>query len=369
MNKKKLAIVSPHHWTGSYGGAEYQISLLVHELTKNHPELELHYLCKPSPNHIKPIDHRLHEVASQRWYSKYGSFFDAPGLYRTLCDIKPDYIYQRVGCAYTAVCAFYANKHDITMLWHIAQDLDVMPSTKSLIARLSKPHQWLEKKLLEYGLNHTTKIVTQKHSQAADLKKFYARQADKIIANFQPSPGAAIEKHPPPHVAWISNHKREKNPEIFLDLAERLSKSTNARFTMAGRAATSNWGKSIAARATNSASVNFVGEIAQNEVNQLLDSAHIMINTSDYEGFPNTFIQSWMRGVPVVSLYVDPDNLLNKNQIGVMTGNIEKLYIETKRLIEDNDLRDSMGATARDYALENHSLCNAEGVISLMVED
>ena len=32
-----------------------------------------------------------------------------------------------------------------------------------------------------------------------------------------------------------------------------------------------------------------------------------LVNTSDYEGFSNTFIQAWMRRVPIASLHVDPD--------------------------------------------------------------
>ncbi len=364
--RKKIAIVTPHHWTGSYGGAEYQISLLIGELSKSHPQLDLHYLCKPSDNHISPIDHTIHEISTQRWFSKYGTFFDSWSLYQTLKSLKPDYIYQRVGCAYTGICAYYARKHNINMLWHIALDLDVRPCKSTLLFK--KPHHWLEKRILEFGLRNSPMIVAQKKSQADDLQQYYARDISAIVANFQPMPEFIKDHQAQPHIVWIANHKKQKNPEVFIDLAEKLSATLNARFSMVGRPSPTTWGASVEKRARQSTSIEFIGELSQNDLNKLLESAHLMINTSDYEGFPNTFIQSWMREVPVVSLYVDPDNVLTKNGVGILSGNVKQLYIDTHELIENSEKRILMAATARDYAGKHHSLKNAECVIALLTD-
>jgi glycosyltransferase involved in cell wall biosynthesis len=42
--------------------------------------------------------------------------------------------------------------------------------------------------------------------------------------------------------------------------------------------------------------VDYLGARRQREVNELLARAHVLVNTSITEGYPNTFIQAWQRG-------------------------------------------------------------------------
>jgi glycosyltransferase involved in cell wall biosynthesis len=74
-----------------------------------------------------------------------------------------------------------------------------------------------------------------------------------------------------------------------------------------------------------------------------------------------------MRKVPVVSLQVDPDNVLEKEGIGICSGNFEQLVKDTHKLITDDSLRNQMGNKARAYAIKNHSLKNMDKIIDLMV--
>jgi hypothetical protein len=56
--------------------------------------------------------------------------------------------------------------------------------------------------------------------------------------------------------------------------------------------------------------LDLLGEVPLEEVNAQLAAGHLFVNTSKTEGFPNTFIQAWMRRVPTLSLDVDPDGIL-----------------------------------------------------------
>jgi hypothetical protein len=53
---------------------------------------------------------------------------------------------------------------------------------------------------------------------------------------------------------------------------------------------------------------------------------------------------------------VDPDDLLEKQGLGSHSRNLDKLVQDTRRLLEDRELRARIGARAKAYAAEHHSL-------------
>jgi hypothetical protein len=52
--------------------------------------------------------------------------------------------------------------------------------------------------------------------------------------------------------------------------------------------------------------VEFVGHVPFRDVGKHFDHASALVNTSPTEGFPNTFLQAWIRGVPTLS-FVKPE--------------------------------------------------------------
>jgi len=62
--------------------------------------------------------------------------------------------------------------------------------------------------------------------------------------------------------------------------------------------------------------LTFHGRLSYWDANDLYDRAKLLVNTSDVEGFPNTYLQAWIRGVPVVTL-IDPDRVIEREGLGV----------------------------------------------------
>jgi glycosyltransferase involved in cell wall biosynthesis len=105
--------------------------------------------------------------------------------------------------------------------------------------------------------------------------------------------------------------------------------------------------------------LEYLGAQSQEFVNELLARSHVFVNTSLHEGFANTFIQAWMREVPVVSLNVNPDDVFGRAQVGVHAGTEEELHRAVRMLLTDPAMRRQFASASRTYAFRQHSFENA----------
>ncbi len=167
------------------------------------------------------------------------------------------------------------------------------------------------------------------------------------------------------HCLIKAKDQTAKQPEIFIRLAEKIGQHRDVSFEMIGRINAGNWHQQINAAMAKTDRLNYVGELSHEEVNQKFCEGHILVNTSHFEGFPNTFIEAWMRRVPVVSLNIDPDHIIERNKIGLVSKTFDRLCEDLLYLIEHNGIREKMGMDAYHYAHANHS---AEKMVSSVVE-
>jgi glycosyltransferase involved in cell wall biosynthesis len=120
------------------------------------------------------------------------------------------------------------------------------------------------------------------------------------------------------------------------------------------------WIEELTQRMQCTANLEYLGPRTQAEVNAILANAHVFVNTSAREGFPNTFIQAWSREVAVVSLHVNPDGLLTTQGLGMFCGGSQqKLASNVRQLLADPALRTQYTARGSAHARSQHSLKNA----------
>ena len=200
----KIALVLSNDWSIKYGGgSEYQAQLLLTALNTFN-SANTFYICRYIDNNY---DHgEINLVQIKRRSKKYPLFTDTANLYKTLRDINPDVIYQRIACAYTGVCAYYARKFGKKMIWHVSHDEDArgfrFKFSRGLLFR------YIDEKILHYGIKNTTYIIGQTQHQNDLLKKNFGRKCDNIVPNFHPEPKNKIEKKEPIKIVWVANIKR-----------------------------------------------------------------------------------------------------------------------------------------------------------------
>lgn len=364
---RRLAIVTPHHGPEEAGGSEYQIECLLGVLAPL-GRYDITYIAHIVTGAEQARSYRIVQIGRAARQPRWGYVTHAPRLYRALQALGPHVIYQRVGCGYTGICAEYARRHGTRLIWHVASDADVMPGV-SLYGR-NPLRRVLEKRSVEHGIRHATCIVAQTRCQARLLSLHYDRAPNAIISNFHPEPAERIDKSGPPIVAWVGSLKRLKQPEAFLRLAGSLADLGEARFVMAGPLQADmgdqDWSAALQKQIASTANVEYLGALRRPEVNRLLARAHVLVSTSPIEGFPNIFIQAWLRDAAVASLHVDPDGILQREGLGIACADSEQRLAESVRaLLLRPELRHWYAARAASYARVRHSLDNALALIRL----
>jgi glycosyltransferase involved in cell wall biosynthesis len=137
---------------------------------------------------------------------------------------------------------------------------------------------------------------------------------------------------------------------------------------MIGRPALGSWQNEILKKIRRLPNMEYRGELSIDQVNALLQKSHILVNTSDYEGFPNTYIQAWMRKVPVVALNSDPDDFIKTQEIGFHSKTFKQMVLDVRSLLENKPLREKMGEKSCEFSRKMFSGSQIDNFLNLIDE-
>jgi glycosyltransferase involved in cell wall biosynthesis len=367
MSRKitKICILLPTHWAARIGGAQYQAKLLVDHLVST-GEFKVYYLARRVNDNYIPDGYSIVKIPGPDIVQPYRFFKDTPALLNILGSIKPDVIYQQIGCAYTGIAAYYAKRNKCRMVWRVSSDMN-------LIRTLPRPsynmiYESIDRAMMAYGIRNANSIIVQTPHQGKLLELNYRRKADAVIRNFHPYPVETSDKCLPIKILWVANFKKLKQPEIFIRLAQDMGGRDDVQFIMVGAGESgTKWFAKLEEKIKPINNLYYTGPLPQNDVNQLIAKSHILVNTSQYEGFSNTFIQAWMRKLPVITLNVNPDGIFNHNEIGFCAdGDYSRLLSYTRYLACDHNRLQEMGNQAQQYAFDYYSLDNINQIVDIL---
>jgi glycosyltransferase involved in cell wall biosynthesis len=103
--------------------------------------------------------------------------------------------------------------------------------------------------------------------------------------------------------------------------------------------------------------LEIIENVSLNEIERLFENAFAFINTSQFEGFPNTFLQAGKYSIPILSLQVSPDDFIEKYGCGIYAhGNVEELDAGLRRLINDPAFYSTCAENVHNYVKTYHDL-------------
>jgi len=256
-------------------------------------------------------------------------------MWRALGEVDADLYYYRSAAMWVGIVAEFCGRRGKRLVYAGASDKDFDPDQGGQI-RFARD-RWLFRR----GVERAHAIVAQNERQRAACQATYGRDAVVIPSCYVPPRMAASAGKD--RVLWVGTLHPNKRPELLLELAQRLPER---RFVMIGGPGSDPaFFEAMRRRAAAIPNLEFKGFLPLAEVERWFDRARVLVNTSTYEGMPNTFLQAWARGVPTAAL-VDVGAPVHR-----VAADVEAL----SSLVEDCFANPELGSACREYFERAHS--------------
>ena len=217
------------------------------------------------------------------------------------------------------------------------------------------------------GLKNADAIISQVPRQVERLKRNYGLDSYLVLSPyFDIIEKKAAKKDT---VLWVGRAASYKNPRAFVDLAERFS---GQDFVMICNESSYDDGfmSNLRKRIKGMDNFTFLDYVPYTEMAGHYERAKLLVNTSDFEGFPNTFIEAAMNHTPILSLKVDPNGMLSRYKCGFCCdGDMGVMYKRLETLLSSEKTLQEMGVNAFQYAKTYHQLDDAVKKIDKIIRD
>lgn len=283
------------------------------------------------------------------------------GLFQAMRTVDSKIFYIRGAPRLFSVVSLFTKILNKKLIFCIANDSDVTP--EYLRDRYSSTFLWVYKQALQ----RTETVITQTKNQQQLLNKHFGRDSIVIPNGYELPPEDQISPHSErKFVLWVGrSNKEKKKPLRYLKLARQLPDISFLMIAQPSKDGSHH--RKIQHKAQSINNLKFVGTVSPNRVHKYYNQATVLVNTSDFEGFPNTYLEAWRYRTPVVALYHTVGDGFETRNMSIRSGSVSQLQSDVKRLHNNPNLRSRMGKNAREYVRENYLLTNIvtryEGVI------
>ncbi len=221
-----------------------------------------------------------------------------------------------------------------------------------------------DRDLVLNSMRAVQRIIVFNKQFARGISSFYPEFQDKLLAIPQ---GVQLEDAPAISRQDLGSRDEDfvfllpsglravKNIDLAFDVLEALwPKFNNLRLWIMGASIEENYSKSIVQRIKFLPWASYWGEIPHSRVKSYYQLADVVLNTSLAEGQPQAALEAMSLSIPAILTAV-PGNLgiIEHAVQGFYAGNQEELMEAARKLLQDDNLKKTMGVAAQDLVKAN----------------
>ena len=337
-----LRILAPEHARGGVGGAERQQVMLAKALQQRGFDISM-------------IVHNEGQPDGRAWggvttYAAYRARAGIPGLrfvyprwtglWSALKRADADIYYLSCASMQLGEASLFARRYQRKVVFRVASDMDCDPWLPGM-------GDWRHKALFRYGLRRADAVLAQTRKQQGMLARL--GRSSRIAAPLSDLALSAREREARDlRVLWVNNFRESKRADLLLELARRMPRVS---FDMVGGPIFGHERSFQRARAAAASlpNVRFHGFLPYEQTAGLYARARLLVSTSEIEGFPNTYLQAWASGTPVVAFF-DPDETIVRSRLGHVVRTLDEMQLATTTLLTNDVEWDETSDRCRAYA-------------------
>ena len=261
--------------------------------------------------------------------------------------IRPKIIFIRGAQRRILPLIVYSKLTKYKLVYFGASDVNFIPG-KELCGNT------LNKKLYQLSVIISQYIVTQNSFQTNTLWQNYHKRSIQLFNIWGNAPllNNTQFSNSQFDIIWIGNFRKIKRPEWFIHVSKQMPQYS---FAIAGQPTDDlDFYLTMKQEMEENHNGHFLGGIPFCESNVLIQKAKILVCTSTFEGFPNTFLQAWSYNIPVIST-VDPNNVITSHYLGIHIHSETELFEAILLLMENDKIYQTIQSNIISYFAINHS--------------
>jgi len=262
---------------------------------------------------------------------------------------KPDWWYWRAADPLWGALLLIAKTKGVRAIFASAFDTDVNPR----VALTRRKHWW---PLYAWGLSAVDRIFVQHTGQFSGLSHKLQQKANIVPSIVSMRDRVKTYAERTKRVAWIGVLREPKRPDLLIDIAQR---NPDLQFVVCGGTSShrspAGYGERIVNQFRSLPNIDYLGHVPPQRAAEISADALALLCTSDREGLPNTFLEAWSAGTPVVTLKIDPGDAVREKRLGYVSGTVEQAASDIRALMRSRNVFEDMSSRARKHVEESHS--------------